>query len=385
MVDCIVDDPRWDHQVEHRSWLYASLVAELGVDLQRFRAAYAGPADPMDDSNAWLAVGVLEDLARAGIEGSVSELRHYLRTRRDTYLALNALLPFHDRPEARGLLDEVLAVADDDDLRRAIDDCAAMPWPQWRAESARIERVLMAEEQCRRAPEPRPTPRAVRAAAERERILDVAVDAALIQPVTATDLSDAQWEATLLAIAPVLLEDAFTPLRVRIAVRRHLRQLRSPRALAWARANAGMDTDFAFQALSLLCEIGEGSDAARLSDYLVGTRTASDDDIYAQCTLVSGLTRLAYAPAVPMFESLFDTTVYSYLRERCARGLSLLSMSFAHDRAFECLTDAESGIRAIGIAQVDLSRPQARERLTRIARDAMEDEDNRRAAAVRKI
>ncbi|WP_460719175.1 hypothetical protein [Nocardia heshunensis] len=355
------------------------------MDLERLRAAYAGPADPTGDSDAWLAVGVLEDLARSGVEGSVSELRHYLRTGRDTCLAMNALLPFHDRPEAEGLLDEVLAVADDEDLRWAIHDCAAMPWPKWRSESARIERVLVAEERRRRAPEQQPTTRAARMAADPERILDAAVDAALIQPVTATDVSETQWEATLLAIAPSLLEEATTPLRVRIAVRRHLQQLRSPRALAWARANAGMETDFAYRAMSLLCEIGDGSDAARLSDYLAATRTASDDDIYAQCTLVSGLTRLACAPAVPMFEALFDTTVYSYLRERCALGLSILATDFASERALECLTDAESGIRAIAIANVDLSNPRARDGLARIAGDAMEDEDNRRAAAVRKI
>lgn len=146
-----------------------------------------------------------------------------------------------------------------------------------------------------------------------------------------------------------------------------------------------METDFAYRALTLLCEIGEDSDAARLSDCLVATRTESDDDIYAQCTLVSGLTRLGYEPAAPSFEALFDTTVYSYLRERCVVGLSTLATDFAHTRAFECLTDAEPGIRAIAIANVDLSTPGARERLARIAGDAMEDADNRQAAAVRKI
>lgn len=38
VVDCIVRDPRWDHQVEQRDWLYAALVAELGIEPARLRA-----------------------------------------------------------------------------------------------------------------------------------------------------------------------------------------------------------------------------------------------------------------------------------------------------------------------------------------------------------
>lgn len=134
MVDCIVDDPRWDHQIENRGWLYARLVAELGVDLQRLRQAYARPLDATGDSDAWLAVEVLEHLARAGVAGSVSELRHYLRTGRDVELAINALAAFHDHPEAHGLLDEVLAVADDEQLDSALAWTGDLPepWSRWR-------------------------------------------------------------------------------------------------------------------------------------------------------------------------------------------------------------------------------------------------------------
>ncbi|MGW4247708.1 hypothetical protein [Nocardia sp. NPDC004722] len=378
VVECIVDDPRWDHQVENRGWLYARLVADLGVDLRRLRDAYSKPVDTTGDSDAWLVVEVLENLARAGVNGSVSELRRYLRTGRDAELAINALADFHDHPEAQGLLEEVLAVADDTQLNWALAWTGDLPepWARWRAQSPRIERLLAAREQERQVSGSGlslSAARRARATAERELIMNAA------------GVADTGWEPTLLAIAPALLADVSTPLRVRVAVRRQLKQLRSPRALAWARANAGMDGDLAYQALSLLCEIGDFGDAEMFLDYVKATGIESNDTIYAQCTLVSGLTRLAFASAVPMFETLFETTVYSYLRERCALGLSALAPDFAHERAFECLTDAESGIRAIGIAHVDLSIPRVRERLTRIAADAMEDDANRRAAAVRKI
>ncbi|MFE9319534.1 hypothetical protein ACIHDR_07585 [Nocardia sp. NPDC052278] len=42
----------WDHQVEQRDWRYAALVAELGIELARLRAAYAGPVDGGGDTEA---------------------------------------------------------------------------------------------------------------------------------------------------------------------------------------------------------------------------------------------------------------------------------------------------------------------------------------------
>ncbi|WP_458689049.1 hypothetical protein [Nocardia tengchongensis] len=67
VIGCVVHDPRWGHQVEERAWLYATLVADLGIDLRDLRAAYARPVDPAGDADAWLLVGVLERLARRGV------------------------------------------------------------------------------------------------------------------------------------------------------------------------------------------------------------------------------------------------------------------------------------------------------------------------------
>ncbi|AYF74529.1 hypothetical protein D7D52_12390 [Nocardia yunnanensis] len=384
LIDCIADDPRWDHQVESRGWLYACLVKELGVDLRWLRAAYSRPADPGGDADAWLAIDVLEDLARAQVEGSVTELRYYLRTGRDLDLALRALVPFHAHPEARGLLDELLEVADDEQLGRAVAwsfDLGAPPWPQWRAQSPRVDRVLWAEEQ--RVAQRRPVPHVDRSAAERERILDAAVERGLLSPGEATGLDDSRWEATLLRVAPQLLADRSLPAAARIATRRQMMRQHSPDALAWARSKAGLDGTLGHQALAMLSASGEAPDAAELLDHLAISSEGGQDSIAVQCTLVDGLTRLAYRPAAPIFESLFDTTVYSYLRERCALGLGCISGDFARGRAVECLTDAEAGTRGVGVTHADLSMPDVRERLVRMAEDAMEEEGNRRAASIR--
>ncbi|MFE3259289.1 hypothetical protein ACFXPS_24670 [Nocardia sp. NPDC059091] len=386
VIGCIVDDPRWDHQVEQRGWLYATLVAELGMDLRLLRAAYARPVDASGDSDAWLAVRVFELLARRGVLGTVAELRRYLRTGRDFDLAFGTLVPFFEHPEAEGLLEEALGAADDEQLRRAIEwgqDSSAGPWPVWRRASARIDRVISDVERKRARPPTGPSGPATRDAAERERILRVAAESGLVQEISPAGITDEHWEGVLWDVAPaVVAEGAATP-AVRVAVRRQLGRLRSPRALVWARAHADLDSSIGGAALSLLTDIGEKSDAPRLFDYLEAAHGGGNDYIYDQCSLVDVLARLDYVPAVPVVEAIFDSTVYSYLRIRCAEALSRLSAEFPRGRAVECLTDCEERTREIAIGHVDISVRAVRERLGLIAADPMEADDNRRVAATR--
>ncbi|MEV0298228.1 hypothetical protein [Nocardia sp. NPDC050710] len=389
VVACVVRDPRWDHQVEQRSWLYAALVADLGVDLSRLRAAYAGPADPSGDSDAWLATGVAVLLARRGVDGAVTELRHYLRSRRDLDQALDALIPFIDHPEAQGLLDEVLEVADDEQLGSALarfgrfGDVSAPPWPEWRRASARIERIVAAVERTRSAREHPVFDRATREAAERERVLRAAVESNLIAATSVRRLTEERWETTLLGIAPDLLQDKESPHVTRMAVRRCLRRLRSPDALAWARANAALDGAVGWTALPLFADLAETSDAPRLLSLLVEAVAGGNIHIYDQFDLVAALGRLDHVAGIATVADIFDTTVYSYLRTQCATTLSRLAPDFAAERAAECLDDCEPGTRRIGITHANMSVPEVGERIRRIADDPTEEDGNRRAAALR--
>lgn len=386
VLDCIVHDPRWDHQVEHRGWLYATLIAELGVELPLLRAAYTKPADPRGDSDAWLAISTLELLARRGVDGAVGELRHYLRTGRDLGRAIDALVPFHQHAEARGLLDDVLEVADDEQLRWALDrsyEFSMEPWPQWRRASTRIDLAITDAERPRAAPIGGLRGRAARNAADRARILRAAADAGLIPENSTPEISDESWEAILWDVAIGMLEDRTFPPTVRIALRRQLRQLRSARALAWARLNADLDGNMGGTALALLTELAESSDVPRLFSLLVASASGGNAYIYDQCSLIDTLTRLGHQAAVPTVEAIFDTTIYSYLRTRCAVSLSSLSPEFASGRAVECLTDCEAETRGVGIAHVDVSVSGVREALGRVAGDGMEEDGNRWAAAVR--
>ena len=147
VVECILNDPRVDHQVENRGWFYASLLVRLGVDLTLLRAVYEQPVDPSGDDAAWLTVDVLAQAAEQGVLGAVSELRRYLRSGRDFELGFRELVRFTDHPEAAGLLEEALKMADDEALERALtgfNDFTARPWPQWRAASAALTELCEA-------------------------------------------------------------------------------------------------------------------------------------------------------------------------------------------------------------------------------------------------
>lgn len=384
VVDCIVHDPRWDHQVEERSWLYATLVVDLRVDLSRLRAAFAGPLDASGDTDTWLATGVFERLAHRGVGGSVTELRHYLRSGRDLEQVLGSLIPFIDHPEAEGLLDDVLEVADDEQLQSTIGwlgNLSAPPWPDWRRASARIERVAAAAAGSRSAGSRPKFDRATRSAAHRERVLRAAIESGLITAISGPELTDERWETTLLGIASDMLQSEDR--RVRIAVRRCLRNLRSPRALAWARANTALDGYAGSVALSLIADIAETSDAPWLLELLVEAVARGNGYLYEQCDLVDGLARLGNVVSIATVEEIFDNTVYSRLRERCAAALSSLAADFADERAVECLDDCESETRAIAIAHANMLVPEVRERIGRIADDLTEEDTNRRAATTR--
>jgi hypothetical protein len=393
VVDCIVHDPRWDHQVEQRDWLYATLVAELGVDLSQLRAAYAGPLDPYGDSDAWLATSVLTLLARRGVADAVAELRRYLRSGRDLEQALDHLIPLLDRPETEGLLDDVLEAADDEQLRSLLEwrsgypgGLSAPPWPDWRRASTRIEQAATVAERSRAARSNPRFDRAARDRADREHVLRAAAESHLATAPSAPDeVSGERWETTLLGIAADILQDETHPDAVRIAVRRCLRTLGAPRTLAWARTHVTLDGYAGSTARSLFADLAEISDAPRLHELLTEALARGNDHIYDQCNLVDALARLGHGAGVTTIEEIFDTTVYSYLRSRCALALSRLSTDFADERAVECLDDCESRTRRIAIAHANISVPEVSERFGRIAQDPTENGDNRRAAATRII
>lgn len=369
VLACLARDPRWDRQVEERGWLYATLAQEAGIEPVRLGAAITGEPDEYGDDGARLAVDVLALLARRGVPGSVGELRRYLGTRRDPGLALDALLPLAAHPEAAGLLDDILdAAASDDRVRQALTETAGR-WPApWCDRLARF----------RPAPRRPPVPgRAARRTADRTRVLRAAADRALI---TDSAVAERDWESILLRIAADLLHDD-TPVVVSGTVWRCLRELRSPAARRWARTHAGLGGSVAAAGLAVLADTAEPSDIPRLRELLTAAAPLGTAALAEQCALVPALARAGDTAVLPLVDHLFDTTVYSYLRSRCAEALAHLDPAFPHTRALECLDDCEPGTRAVGVAHAD--RSLARRRLGCVVGDRSERESIRAAARTR--
>ena len=406
VVHCITRDPRWDRQLEERACFYAALVAELNIDLSLLRAAYAGPLGTTtvlhangastvvvpDDSDAWLALEVFEFVARRGDPDGIAELRRYLRSARDVMLALEFLLPLASYPAASGLLADILETVDSENLHEAlgcVSDFTSAPWPTWRRASAVLDHVVR-DILSQRAPRPKPVPsderRRERAVDTRNLLLRAGREA---EPGTVqarlVELDDDRAEHTLLDIAPTILADPAIEQRVKGGVRRTLWSLRSPESLAWARATASLDSEGGLSAVHLLAERAQEVDLPQLRALLDAAVAAGNYHtyMYAQCSLVEGIGRLGDRASVAVIRTLFDEAVYSRLRERCARALSVIDGDFAATRAVECLYDSAPGTRLIAVTAADASRPDIAERLTAITLDPTEDEDVCRQAAGR--
>jgi hypothetical protein len=390
VVDCIVNDPRWDHQVEERGWLYTALVAELDVDLARLRDAFVCPPNWGGDDKAWLATEVFELVARHGVAGGVSELRRYLRSGRDFEQALFHLLPLADHPEAEGLIDDILEVADLDQLGDILTDLTAAPWPEWQRASPRIDKAVVNALSRRATGKEAASPsrdaevRRSRADWTQDLLIQARANAPPGTPASQlVVLGDESGEETLLEIASDLLEDESLRVGVRAAVRRSLWALRSPNALAWARVTSSLDDEGGLAAVHLLAELAEESDVPRLRELLGAALACDNDYLYAQCSLVDGLGRLDDHESLGLIEVVFDETVYSYLRRRCAQVLSQKSPQFAIERAVECLNDCESETRSIAVNSVDTAVPGVRERLVQMVDDPTEPTSCQRGAALR--
>jgi hypothetical protein len=110
----VVDDPRWDHQVEDRAWYNAALIEELGIEPAELRAGLEHDLDPNtgQDVGAWMTVDTLTVCARRGVPGAVDELRRYLHIARDLQQILEQLVELHALEDTEWLRDEILDVAD---------------------------------------------------------------------------------------------------------------------------------------------------------------------------------------------------------------------------------------------------------------------------------
>jgi hypothetical protein len=72
VIALVLQDPRWDQQVEQRAGYYATLLLPHDVDLSAIAARACERNE--NETDAWLAISVLGELARRGNEGALAAL-----------------------------------------------------------------------------------------------------------------------------------------------------------------------------------------------------------------------------------------------------------------------------------------------------------------------
>jgi HEAT repeat protein len=185
-----------------------------------------------------------------------------------------------------------------------------------------------------------------------------------------------QGDDVLLDVGLPLLDEPDQPDRIQRAVLLGLRRLTSDRAVDWARASA-LDPASGYPARAVLAASAVEADLPQLRSLLAWSR--KNDSVYDQCNIIDALDRLDDASAIDDMAKIYESTVYSYLRKRCALSLARLSSTFSSGLAVECLWDCKAETRRCGAAQAAASVETIR-RLTSMSADPTEDEKVRSVA-----
>lgn len=339
---CLRRDYRWDWQVDERDVYLARLVRDLKMPVAPIAAQLrAAPPDDSDDDNEFaVALGVLEVLARAGVDGVVEEVRRYIRDGERRLEALQAV---------------------------------AGTWPaDWWADL----RPMAADRAARRRPRP-PRPFAGEPAA--------ALLAALTDPDRADD-----WRAALRELGrrppePRLLDlvDGLVAAGVGWplsgAVER-LGLLALPAARRWVGTPGHPLT---WTGLRILATHGEAADATALVAGL-GWMDSRPGDLCGYDDLAGGLARIGgptAAAALPRLRRLWFSP-HSYERAGYLRALVALDPAGAPRQLAEGLWDCEADVRLLSAQRAPLDG-RIRERLHYLRDDPIETAEVRAAASAR--
>lgn len=367
LLDCIVNDPRWDSQVEARAGYYAELADRLSLETAAVAAHLFSPDDDRihDEDRTGLALWVLNGVARRGRKDAVAVLRRYVVEGWSWEWALDALADLDFPGATEGIGDELERRFDDDaELIKALRG-ATHPdlWVRWAEKNSRLRRALdeLAATHRQASSQAKPP------------TLEVLVRTAMAGPEEARRAALASLghlrAAEAVEPAELAIRNGSTELR-RLG-RRALFRAANPQMVPQARRWATESNELADVALRVLAGYGESVDLQFLRASLESAWRLGH--VYAACDAVDGLGRLADRESESTIETIYDETTYSYLRRRAARALAALSEAFAVGRAIESLWDCESDTRSIGAASANLARDSVRRRLDELIGDPFEE------------
>lgn len=401
---CVVEDPRWDRQLEERGSYYAGLLLHFEADLGPLQRHLKEDDPDEGGSRIWLAFAVLEELGRRGRRDALSLLRGYAERGHHWPQAVRALQNCA-RPEAWVGLVEILrdrfpnleALADELDPERD-------PVPAWRAEFPDLntaylrqsaERALhpsreaifahydsLSVAECFAGADRREVGMLGKALRTKVRSADRPL---LLRHLRAGDevrgvltlyglaalgeLPD--WEAFRGYVEASADPPGFIWGHLARAAQAFPSPLSLPDAREWYRSPERLRSHLG---RLLLARHAEPQDLGLLLAAI--DPALAEDEMYRVCSALEGIARLPPTGRLPEVERAFEEATYSWARQRAADAMLVHAQDhFVRTYAFECLWDAEVRLRMLGCRHADRSHPEVRDRLAQMAADPYEDED----------
>jgi len=428
----VLDDPRWDRQVEERDDYYARLLLATHTDIDPLRRYILQESHAWDEANFWLPLGALARMSRRGGTSAGDALAEAVRSGPRWRACLDAL-------EAAGgveLIDQVVSAETVQALvaRVGIDDVVdavavvAAPWESW-AERVPVLRSVV-RSGAGSTGEARPMSIPVAWAASRlrrpripENLPAMSTESLLAlgsTPGAASQVSaeltrrkdDRTWRllsaaaksgtaeerrvalralgthgsTEFLVAAEEFLrrESALAPTerrehRLRRGFLLYLEELPSTHTLPLARRWFSESWPLSLAAELILARHATRDDLQMLET--AGAAALASDDMYRLCSIVDAIGKAGPDLSLPLLGEVYEHAPYSYARRRVVEVMSRCGLADpANGYLTEALWDCEPESRELACRALKEPRGPAWMRIAELARDPYEGEEVREAA-----
>lgn len=432
LVDCVLNDPRWDWQVEARDDYYARLLIATGANIDILRRRVAEEDPDADEADFWLPVGVLSEMCRRGEAVARTALAEAVAAGPRWRACLDAL----DAVGGVELVGQVVPAEAVQALvaRVGIDDIAdavkvvAAPWETWAEQVSALQFVVGSGGGGGREARPMSGPVAWAASRIRkpelmDNLAALPTDELLAQGSTpgaaskvSGELSRRTDSETLrrLAIAAesgsseerhvalralgkhgstefvgaaeefLRRESALAPAerrehRLRQGYLRYLEELLPAHTLPLARRWFGEPWPLSLAAEHILARHATPDDRQMLET--AGAAALERSDMYRLCSIVDAVGAAGSEPSLPFLIDVYERAPHSYARRRVVSALRSCSLTGqTEDYLTESLWDCEPESRELACRAVGKANAIAAGRVAEMAADTYEDDDVREAA-----
>jgi hypothetical protein len=432
VLSCVLEDPRWDRQVEERDQYYARLLVQLGADIGPVGERVLREENDEDESDFWLPIGVLAEMARRTHPAAKEALVAAIQRGRKWRACLDAL----EAAGGEALIGAVVSARDVealiggvavDDLVDAVQAVAA-PWEAWAAEVPALRFISDARTRHDAGPKRmsgpvqwsasrirEPAPPALSpnmttaellelatapgASLHVEAILETRSDQATVsglrnaaaagtpeQQMVAlrilgsrgcTDFMDDAEQ--FLRSESRLSRDERTGHRTRQAYLRYLERLPAITTLECARQWFTEPWPLSLAAEHILSQHATRDDRVMLEE--AGSAALTSKDMYRLCSVVDALAAVGAVESLPFLSEVYSEAPYSYARRRVVKALvPHAAHDVARDLIVEALWDCETESREFACGAVSSGDIGTASRLAEIADDEFEAPDVRKAA-----